>query len=105
MTEDEYADNIADFFQSLSTTKEFILIDGKWDLKSNHKVKINMEELYEDKDEEDMIDEEEQEELDGIEEEDLSDADFDSVNDDDDFMDDDLSDLSIVDEDDLDKDE
>lgn len=105
MTEDEYADNITDFFQSLSTTKEFILIDGKWDLKSNHKVKVNIDELYEDKDDEDLIDEEEQEELDEIEEDDLSDDDFDSVDNDDDFMDDDLSDLSIVDEEDLDKDE
>ena len=103
MTEDEYADNITDFFQSLSTTKEFILIDGKWDLKSNHKVKVNIEELYEDKDEEEL-EEEEQEEFDEIEEDILDDDNFDSV-DDEDFIDDDLSDLSIVDEDDLDKDE
>ena len=95
MTEDEYADNITDFFQSLSTTKEFILIDGKWDLKSNHKVKVNIDELYEDKDEE---------ELDDIEADILDDDDFDP-SEDEDFIDDDLSDLSIVDEDDLDKDE
>ena len=104
MTEDEYADNITDFFQSLSTTKEFILIDGKWDLKSNHKVKVNMEELYEDKDEDEELLEEENEELDDIEADILDDDDFDP-SEDEDFMDDDLSDLSIVDEDDLDKDE
>ena len=104
MTEDEYADNITDFFQSLSTTKEFILIDGKWDLKSNHKVKVNMDELYEDKDEDEELLEEENEELDDIEADILDDDDFDP-SEDEDFMDDDLSDLSIVDEDDLDKDE
>lgn len=104
MTEDEYADNITDFFQSLSTTKEFILIDGKWDLKSNHKVKVNIEELYEDKDEDEELLEEENEEIDDIEADILDDDDFDP-SEDEDFMDDDLSDLSIVDEDDLDKDE
>jgi len=104
MTEDEYADNITDFFQSLSTTKEFILIDGKWDLKSNHKVKVNMDELYEDKDDDEELLEEENEELDDIEADILDDDDFDP-SEDEDFMDDDLSDLSIVDEDDLDKDE
>ena len=104
MTEDVYADNITDFFQSLSTTKEFILIDGKWDLKSNHKVKVNIEELYEDKDEDEELLEEENEELDDIEADILDDDDFDP-SEDEDFMDDDLSDLSIVDEDDLDKDE
>ena len=104
MTEDEYADNITDFFQSLSTTKEFILIDGKWDLKSNHKVKVNMEELYEDKDEDEELLEEENEEIDDIDADILDDDDFDPTEDED-FMDYDLSDLSIVDEDDLDKDE
>ena len=104
MTEDEYADNITDFFQSLSTTKEFKLIDGKWDLKSNHKVKVNIEELYEDKDEDEELLEEENEEIDDIEADILDDDDFDP-SEDEDFMDDDLSDLSIVDEDDLDKDE
>lgn len=104
MTEDEYADNITDFFQSLSTTKEFILIDGKWDLKSNHKVKVNIEELYEDKDEDEELLEEDNEEIDDIEADILDDDDFDATEDED-FMDDDLSDLSIVDEDDLDKDE
>lgn len=104
MTEDEYADNITDFFQSLSTTKEFILIDGKWDLKSNHKVKVNIEELYEDKDEDEELLEEENEEIDDIEADILDEDDFDATEDED-FMDDDLSDLSIVDEDDLDKDE
>lgn len=102
MTDDEYADNITDFFQSLSTTKDFILIDGKWDLKSNHKIKINIDEIYEEKDE--LEDEqEEQEELNELEQDELEDDDYSEV--DDEFIDDDLGDLSIVDEEDLDKDE
>ena len=53
LSEEEYQNKIADFFQSLTTSKEFILLeDGKWDLKSKHSVKIVMEDLYEEKDEE-----------------------------------------------------
>ena len=40
LTEKDYQNKIADFFQSLTTSKEFVLLDdGKWDLKSNHKAK------------------------------------------------------------------
>ena len=46
LSEGEYQDKIADFFQSLTTSKEFILLsDGKWDLKSKHSVKVAMDEL------------------------------------------------------------
>lgn len=58
LSERDYQEKIADFFQSLTTSKEFILLDdGKWDLKTNHKVKIDMDELYEDKDEEEYAEE------------------------------------------------
>ena len=54
LSDDEYVDKIADFFESLTTSKEFILLeDGTWDLKSNHKVKVVIEDI------EDEIDEEE----------------------------------------------
>ena len=44
LSESVYVDKIADFFQSLTTSKEFILLeDGTWDLKSNHKVKVIIE--------------------------------------------------------------
>ena len=80
LSDDEYVDSIADFFESLTTSKEFILLeDGTWDLKSNHKVKVVIEEL----DEEDNID---------------------IIDDDnyiDDDSDDDLADLTIVDDDEL----
>ena len=39
LSEDEYVNKIADFFESLTTSKEFVLLeDGTWDLKSNHKI-------------------------------------------------------------------
>lgn len=99
--EAEYQDKIADFFESLTTSKDFILLnDGNWDLKSNHKVKIDIDEIYEEKDDE--IDEyeslEELEETEDEEQEELED-DYDSVQDDD--FDDDLEDLTIVSDEEL----
>ena len=101
LSESEYQDKIADFFQSLTTSKEFILLeDGNWDLKSKHKVKIDMDELYEDKDEE-----EENEYDDGIEEEETIDDDYNSIDDEEEYAEDDLSDLTILNEDELDSEE
>ena len=99
--EGEYQDKIADFFESLTTSKDFILLnDGNWDLKSNHKVKIDIDEIYEEKDDE--LDEyeslEELEESEDELEEELED-DYDSVQDDD--YDDDLEDLTIVSDEEL----
>ena len=96
LSEQEYQDKIADFFQSLTTSKEFILLDnGEWDLKTNHKVKIDMDELYEDKDEED-IDED-------LEDDDMNEEDeYNSIDDEEEYAEDDLSDLTIVNEDELD---
>ena len=100
LSEGEYQDKIADFFQSLTTSKEFILLeDGKWDLKSKHKVKIVMDDLYEEKDE----DEEELEELDNDE---MTEEDeFNSIDDEEDYAEDDLSDLTILNEEELDSEE
>ena len=99
LSDDEYVDSIADFFESLTTSKEFILLeDGTWDLKSNHKVKVVIEELDEEADE----DESEEDELDNME--DTLEDDLDLIDDDsfiDDDVDDDLADLTIVDDDEL----
>lgn len=98
LSEQEYVDKIADFFESLTTSKEFILLeDGTWDLKSNHKVKVSIEDLDDDATEETESD---SDELD--EEEEIND--IDAIDDDnfvDDDTDDDLADLTIVDDDDL----
>jgi len=94
LSEVEYQDKIADFFQSLTTSKEFILLpDGKWDLKSKHSVKVVMDELYEEKDEDDEFE---------VEPEEMTEEDeFNSIDDEEDYADDDLSDLTILNEDEL----
>ncbi len=98
LPEEEYQNKIGDFFETLTTSKEFILLsDGKWDLKSNHTVKIDIDEIYEEKDDdvyEDTSDDESNivpEEEDGEDYEGTNDADYD----------DELGDLSIVTEDEL----
>ena len=102
LSDDEYVDSIADFFESLTTSKEFILLeDGTWDLKSNHKVKVVIEDIEEEENEEET-NEEETEELEDDMDPDIDD--MDAIDDDsfiDDDSDDDLADLTIVDEDEL----
>ena len=94
LSDREYQDKIADFFQSLTTSKEFILLpDGKWDLKGNHKVKIDMDEIYEDK-------EEEAEEYNEEDEEDDNDE-YNSIDDEEEYAEEDLGDLTILSEDEL----
>ena len=92
LSEVEYQEKIADFFQSLTTSKEFILLnDGKWDLKSNHSVKVDINDIYEEDEEETEEDSEVRE--DEYEEEENYDASLE-----DDYSDDDLSDLIILDD-------
>ena len=98
LSDDEYVDNIAVFFESLTTSKEFILLeDGTWDLKANHKVKVVIEDIEEETDHE-------EENEDNLEEE-LDETDIDDIVDDEGFMDDDadddLAELTIVDDDEL----
>ena len=96
-----YQDKIADFFQSLTTSKEFILLeDGSWDLKNNHKVKIVIDDLYEEKDE-DENDNLETEPDDEINEED----EYNSIDDEEEYAEDDLADLTILSEEELDSEE
>ena len=100
LSENEYVDKIADFFESLTTSKEFILLeDGTWDLKSNHKVKVVIEDI-EDEDESEEEELEEDEDLDEL----STDEEIDMIDDDsyiDDDSDDDLADLTIVNDDEL----
>ena len=94
LTDDEYVDSIADFFESLTTSKEFILLeDGTWDLKSNHKVKVIIEDIEEEIEEE-HEDDEDLEILDDREEDSIDLVDDESYIDDD--ADDDLAELTIV---------
>ena len=100
LSETEYVDKIADFFQSLTTSKEFILLDdGTWDLKSNHKSNVSMDDIYEEKDEI-----EENEETDDLDVEETEPDDIDMVDDDENYVDDnddDLADLTIVNDEEL----
>ena len=95
-----YQDKIADFFQSLTTSKEFILLDdGKWDLKANHKSKkIDMDDLYEEKEEEEIENEEDEEEP-------TEEDEYNSIDDEDEYAEDDLADLTILNEDELEESE
>lgn len=98
LSEQEYVDKIADFFESLTTSKEFILLDdGTWDLKSNHKVKVVIDDM-DDNEIEEETDEESDIESDSIDDE-VDAIDNDSYIDDD--TDDSLADLTIVDDEDL----
>ena len=98
LSEAEYSEKITDFFQSLTTSKDFILLnDGKWDLKSKHSVKVVMDDLYEEKDEDEEYE---------LEPEEMTEEDeFNSIDDEEDYADDDLSDLTILNEDELDSEE
>lgn len=101
LSDDEYQDKIADFFESLTTSKDFILLnDGNWDLKVNHSVKIDMDDIYEEADSEEEVMDEDDTEL--SEEDNYEDDSYDDESLDDDVLDDDYSDLSIVDEEELD---
>ena len=94
LSDREYQDKIADFFQSLTTSKEFILLsDGKWDLKSNHKIKIDMDDIYEDKEEEEEY----------TEDEETAEAndEYNSIDDEEEYAEEDLGDLTILNEDEL----
>ena len=98
LSESEYQDKIADFFQSLTTSKDFILLeDGKWDLKAKHSVKIVMDDLYEEQSEDEEFETEPEE----MTEED----EYNSIDDEEDYADDDLGDLTILNEDELDSEE
>ncbi len=93
LSESEYENKIGDFFELLSTNKNFIMLEnGFWDLKSKHNSKVVIDE------EEDIseVSEEDEEELEETEEEDI----FYENDDDDDVVEDDLNDLVIIDMDD-----
>ena len=98
---DTIEEKIADFYTSLATDKRFILVDGVWDLRKRHTSdKIIVDETEEDEDTEleDIHDDMETIE-DEYGDEYTDDASIDSDYDDTD--DDDLSDLVVIDEEDL----
>lgn len=100
LDDNEYQERIADFFESLTTSKDFILLsDGNWDLRANHSVKIDMNDIYGDSDAEADVEEVDNDNND-LSEEDNYEDDY-NENAEADIIDDDYSDLTIVDEDEL----
>ena len=91
--EDAMFDMIGDFYTTLTTDKRFLLVDGRWDLKEFHSVKL----IVDDEDEEE---EQEEEEVAEETEDEAVISDTDDYDDVDDDMDD-LEDLAIVSEDEL----
>ena len=92
--------NIADFYTSLTTDKRFVMVDGLWDLRTRHtsdKVLVAI-----DDDEED--EEENMEQEDEMEEDEEPNFDEEMVDDESAYDDDDdgLSDLVVLDEDEMD---
>jgi len=98
LDEDTYLEQIGDFFTALTTDGRFILLDSKnWDLKENHKVKVVIDDGDEEEVEEGTLDEEASDDLDEDLEDDYSDEAIDDSKEDEE----DLQDLTIVDEDDI----
>ena len=98
LTDKDFEDKIADFYELISTNKEFIVLEkGFCDLRINHtpKVIIDDEESSEDGYEED------EEENDDLEDEENDDIFYDGSSEEDDVTetDDELSDFVVVDED------
>jgi len=94
LSESEFENKIADFFEILSTDKKFTMLEnGYWDLRAKHNVEIvidededeSLSEVAEDIDEEDIEVEEDEEDI------------FYEADDTDDEADDDLQDLVVID--------
>lgn len=99
MSDTEFENKVADFFELISTDKKFIVLDkGFCDLRKKHTPKLIVEEDEEEIVEQDSIEEVEQSEL---EEDTENDIFYDSSSDEDDVEDndDELTDFIVVDED------
>ncbi len=92
---------IADFYTSLTTDKRFLMVDGLWDLRNRHTSDKVLSSAQDDDDEEENIEDTDE---DMETEEDNYEDDSESIDDDTNFDDDDdgLSDLVILDEDEMD---
>ena len=96
--EQDYTNQIGDYYTSLTTDKRFILLDtAEWDLKDKHKVEIDQST----DDEEDEFDSESEDE--DIEADEIEEVEDDSIEitDDEIDLDDGMEDLSIVDDEDI----
>lgn len=100
-TEEEYTSRIGDYYTSLTIDKRFVLLDNaEWDIRDHHSIELVLDE----EDEEETSLEEPEEET---EESDSEEEDIDSIIEDDDLDDgdDDLEDLSLVEDEELEESE
>ena len=96
--EEEMMEKIGDFFTALTTDGRFILINStNWDLKENHVVKV----VVDDGDEEEVEATEEDDEITDEENQDIEDDYSDEAVDDSADDEEDMKDLTIVDEEDI----
>lgn len=100
LSDSEYTDKIGDYYTSLTTDKDFVLLeDGTWDLRDHHPASVILNDEDETYDEDDLEDieeaEEDMEEIINEEDEDDADLDLDDLDDEDD------DDLTIIDEEEL----
>jgi len=96
LSEKDFENNIAAFFELLTTDKRFIMLeDGSWDLKELHNPKV----VIDDEDDDTTIETDAATDDDLENEENEDDIFYDSDNDDD-LPDDDLEDLVVIDVDD-----
>lgn len=101
LTDDDYANQIGDYYTSLTTDKRFILLDNAcWDLRDKHKVEIILDDDEDEYDEDSEEVDEEDEVVETVESEDI-----DAMEDEEgiDTDDDDLDDLTIIDDEDIDE--
>ena len=98
LTDEDYANQIGDYYTSLTTDKRFILLDNAcWDLKDKHKVEI----IIDDDDDEEYDEEETEENADEVVET-VESEDIDAMEDEEGVdTDDDLEDLTIIDDNEL----
>ena len=98
LTDEDYANQIGDYYTSLTTDKRFILLDNAcWDVKDKHKVEIIIDDDEDEEYDEEEIDEDADEVVETVESEDI-----DAMEDEEGVdTDDDLDDLTIIDDDDL----
>lgn len=98
MSDDEYADKIGNYYTSLTTDKDFVLLaDGNWDLRDHHPVKVILDdddEVEEDIEEVSEVEEEVDEEVEEVD--DIDDEELDDLDDEDD-----VDDLTIISEEEL----
>lgn len=99
LTDDDYANQIGDYYTSLTTDKRFILLDNAcWDLRDKYKLEIiiqddddeEYDDALEDNDNDEIIETVESEDIDAMDDEEGIDTD-----------DDDLDDLTIIDDEDM----